>query len=222
MVLSLVACGNGEKSGSKDSNKNSDKNTYETPMDLLMDQLNAKNVDQYIENEYRCFNDLCEKEYRDLDEIFDDIEDYKEEIEDDIETLKYECGNDYKYSYKIEDKEEIDEYDLEEMQDEIKYVAEYVYTKVEIMKEFDWDSLADELEISVEGAKKLVGVMEDVYQKLKNVKVTEGYELTVTLILNGGKMEVPEEWEMTICVYKVNGRWVSEETISGLKDFKII
>ena len=43
-----------------------------------------------------------------------------------------------------------------------------------------------------------------------------GYELTVTVTLSGSELDEPEEDEITMTVYKVNGRWVSEDALETL------
>lgn len=205
-------------------------NTYKTPLNLQMDLLNEKKASNMQDAGIEILNGLCESEYKDLLKIMKKNDDYKDMMEEQeeyyeehIENQKDEYGKNYKYSYKIEEKEEIDKDDLKELRDEIKDYAKMLKNIIDETDDFDsddWEDLADMMGFSSKSeAKKVIDVLEDVYKELKGAKVTKGYELTVTITLKGSELDEPKEEEETICVYKVNGRWVSEEALEVLSSF---
>ena len=201
-------------------------NTYKTPLNLMVDALNTKKPSKMQAAEIDMLNGLCESELKDILKIQQKSEDYDEddvleEYEEQIDALKDKYGDNYKYSYKIEEKEEIDKDDLKDLKDEIKASAKMLKAFIDRTEDYDsdeWDEVAEQLGISKSNAKKLVGIMEDIYKELKGVKVTKGYELTVTIKVTGSELDEPEEEEVTICVYKVNGRWVTEDAIGNIFD----
>ena len=202
-------------------------NTYKTPLNLMMDRANEKKASKVLDAEIDTLNGLCEKEYKALEKLMQKSDDYdqeeiEEEYEEYIDEMKEEYGKNYKYSYKIEDREKLDKDDLKELKSDIKSLAKQIKNVLDEMEDFDsddWEDLADELGLKKSQAKKLEDILEDVYKELKSVKVTKGYELTVKVTLKGSELDEPEEEEDTICVYKVNGRWVSEESLSSLYAF---
>lgn len=202
-------------------------NTYKTPLNLMADRANEKKASKILDAEIDTLNGLCEKEYKALMKLMQKSDDYdaeeiEEGYEEDIDAMKEEYGKNYKYSYKIEDKEKLDKDDLKELKSDIKSLAKQIKNVLDEMEDFDsddWEDLADELGLKKSQAKKLEDILEDVYKELKSVKVTKGFELTVKTTLKGSELDEPEEEEETICVYKVNGRWVSEEALSSLYAF---
>ena len=70
-----------------------------------------------------------------------------------------------------------------------------------------FDGAADSMGISRSDAKKLAKEVESICSELKKAKVTAGYELELTIKVKGSELDEPEEEELTICVYKINGRW---------------
>ncbi len=202
-------------------------NTYKTPLNLMADRANEKKASKILDAEIDTLNGLCEKEYKALMKLMQKSDDYDEEeieegYEEDIDAMKDEYGKNYKYSYKIEDKDKIDKDELKELRSEIKSLAKEIKSVLDEMEDYDsdeWEDLADELGLKKSQAKKLEDILEDVYKELKSVKVTKGFELTVKTTLKGSELDEPEEDEVTICVYKINGRWVSEEALSSLYVF---
>ena len=223
MVLSLAACG--DDSGS--SSKGSSKKDYEKPLELMMDQANTKKASEMQAAGIKVLNGLCESEYKDMVKLMQKSEDYDEDdvlerYEERIDALKDEYGSDYKFSYKIEEKEELEEDDLKDVKNTIKDNAKQLKSVIDEMEEFDsdeWEYLGEELGLTKSDTKKILDIMKSVFEEMKNVEVTEGYELTVTITTTGSELDEPEEDEETICVYKVNGIWVSEESLSMLRSF---
>ena len=211
MVLSLAACSSDDND--KDEAKGSQKNTYETPLELMMEQANEKSASKMAEDRYKVLNGLCEKEFKSVLTVLKKynnyapmVENFEEQIADQLD--KY--GENYKYSYKIEEKVKMDEEGLNNLEEEFENYAEqlheYLYGLI--------DTNADPEDLRFD--KDLIAALENVYKELVDVKVEEGYELTVTVTLKGSELDEPKEEEMTVCVYKVNGRWISEEAINWL------
>ena len=205
-------------------------NTYKTPLNLMMDRANEKKASKILDAEIDTLNGLCEKEYKALEKLMQKRDDYdedevEEEYEEYIDEMKEEYGKNYKYSYEITDREKIDKDELRTVKKRIKNYARQIEDILDEMEDYDsddWEDLADELGLKKSQAKKLEDILEDVYDELKSVKVTKGYELCVEVTLDGKKLDEPEVEEETICVYKVNGRWISEEALSNLYAFLYI
>ena len=202
-------------------------NTYKTPLNVMMDLANEKKASKMVDKESEILNGLCEKEYEAMMKIMQKSDDYdKEEVEEyyeeEIEEMKEEYGKNYKYSYKIEEKEKLEKDDLKQVKEGIKSYVKQLKDLLDELEDYDsddWEEIADDMGLTKSQAKKLEGILEDVYKELKGVKVTKGYELTVTTTLKGSELDEPEEEEETIYVYKVNGRWVTDESLSMLRSF---
>ena len=79
--------------------------------------------------------------------------------------------------------------------------------------------LADAKDMTLLQAKLYIGALQNLRKELENVKVTEGYKLTVTIIHKGNKLDEPLEQETTMYVYKVDGRWICEESLEYVFSF---
>jgi len=194
-------------------------NTYKTPLNLEMKVKNAKTYSKYEKASQAENNGLFEKEQKAMEKLMKKSEDYdadeeKDAFEERIENLKEKYGDDYKYSYKITSKEKIDKDDLKDIQkdyrDNGKSMLKLLEERYDDFDSDDWDELAEQLGLSRSDAKKYIELQKDMYKKMKSVKVTAGYELDVTYTITGSELDEPEEWDATITVYKVNGRWVMD------------
>ena len=226
-MMLLTACSSGSSGGGGGSSKSSTSNTYETPLKLMMEIQNAKKVTDISTMYIPLLNGFAEKEVkavfeaRSKSEYFTDrMDDYTDMLQDNIDNYKDEYGSDYKYSYKIVEKEELERTDRNEFRDQIKSYAQNLKDLVDQTKDFDnsdWEDLAEELDLSKSEAKSLVAALEDLYKVLNDVEVTEGYEITYTQTLKGSELDEPDVMEdLTINVYKVNGRWISSDAISAI------
>ena len=230
MVLSLAACG--DDSGG--SSKGSSKKDYEKPLELMTEWENGKSASELIENEYKLLNGFCEKEYKALwnalqksGEFADYMDDYEADLEEYIDSKKDRYGSDYKWSYKIEDKYSLDKDELAEAEDElmeiVKELREFI-RETEEFDSYDWDEMADELDLSVSETKALVEALEDIYNVLKDAEVTDGYELAVTVTVRGSELDEPEKRERSFWVYEVDGVWLSDswfEVIYNITDLML-
>ena len=88
-------------------------------------------------------------------------------------------------------------------------------------EDMDSDDLADaaeELGISKSQLKEGIKLIKSFAKQCKNAKVSAGYEVEIVVSIDGKELDEPEEQEMTINVYKVNGNWVPDpfSALSGL------
>ena len=111
MVFALVACEGGGGSSKDDDEKSS--GNYETPLKLEMEYRNADTYKKSMDGRIGILNGLCEKEIEGIYELLG-AEGAEESFEYQLENLEEEYGEDWEFSYELNDKEEIDEEDLYE------------------------------------------------------------------------------------------------------------
>lgn len=204
-------------------------NSYKTPIELMEKQANNKKFSAMVDASTATLNGFAEKEVKAVlnimkksDSYKDMMEDQEDYFEDNIEDMIDEYGKNYKYTYKIVDKEELEKDDLRDFRDELRYIAdmcEDLEDEIDDYDSDDWEDLADDLEISKADVKELAKKILEIGKICKKAKVTAGYELTVETYLSGSELDEPEEGEMTICVYKVDGRWIAYDGLYALESF---
>lgn len=199
-------------------------NTYKTPLDREIAWLNSKNhsalemitkqANGFLENEASPFIQLL-KDNDDPGDLFMSL--YGACSEDEFETLE-----DYQFSYEIVHKEELDKSDLREFRDDLRYVGEEGTKEYEMMEDTfssdDWREAAEDVHISKAEYKALCRAMNDVFTALENVEVTKGYELDILFSVTDLYLDETEEYDITICVYKVNGSWITEYILLGMSE----
>ncbi len=197
-------------------------NTYKTPIDLYVNYMNDRTHKDPNKDEIKLYNGLYASELNAIYKIQKKSEDYDEELEESqeyweelVDSWKEKFGDNYKFSYKIEDKEKLDKDDCKDYQDKIRDNAkeslEY-YDRYDDFDVDDWSDYADDLGISRSDAKKLVKQQESLFKKMKTAKVTAGYELSVVFTVKGSELDEPAETEeITVYVYKINGRWYTDD-----------
>lgn len=191
-------------------------NTYKTPINIMEKQANAKKAGNPYDQRIEMLNGFCAKEQKAIYKIMkkadnyeDRLEDYKDSFEERIEDREDEYGDNYKITYKIIDKEKIEKDELKEVRDEIRERGESMLDQYEDMDSDDYEEGADALGITKSQAKDIVKNLKAIGKKMKSVKVTDGYTLTVAITITGSELDEPEEQEQEINVYKVDGRWIS-------------
>ena len=190
-------------------------NKVTTPLDLEMKVKNAKTYKAYEKAQLKITNGLADDEMEDLMKILKksdeyDADDMKDDFEDMLEDYQDEYGKNYKFYYEIEDKDKIDKDDLKDIEDDLQDSARDMYDEIKDTDVEDLEDLADAMGLKKADAKKIKSIMEKYYKGLKKAKISAGYELEVTYYVDGKELEEPEELrEVTIEVYKVNGRWVT-------------
>ena len=226
-MMLLTACSSGSSGASKKSSSKS--NTYETPVEIMIELQNPNKVTDFTKMITARLNGLAEKEVKAVlkalsksDDIQDRLDDYAEQYSNHIDDMKDEYGDDYKCTYKIEDKVELEKEDLRDFEEQINYFLKEPNSLIENTKDFDpdeWADLADFLGMNNSHAKAYVSALEDLCEELGDIKVEEGYELQLVVTLNSNELDEPDEAEYTMRVYKVNGRWISEDAASTVYSY---
>jgi len=201
-------------------------NTYKTPLNLQMNVLNAKSFNRFEKGLLNLFNGFCEKEVKGMYKILiksDDFDrdDMEDSFEDLVDQFKDKYGDNYKFSYEITDKEKLDKDELKDIKDAIKELAENLEENIEEIDDMDsddWEDLKDESGLSKSDLKKMVAYAKKIQKKMKNPKVTAGYVLEVIYKVTGSELDEPEEFEATVTVCKVNGKWITV----GLSDLPLL
>ena len=192
-------------------------NTYKTPIRLLEATLNNKKASAQMNKEAAQYNGLCEKEYKKIAKIMkksDSYDDALESYEESIEYKKENYGDNFKITYKITDKEKLDKDELKDIQKAIRSEGKGYYNYYSDLDSEDYEDIADSLDISKAQARELAKQYKSIGKTLKSAKVTKGFRLTVTKIITGSELDEPiEQEDIEICVYKVNGRWVSDRVL---------
>lgn len=189
-------------------------NKYTTPLDIEMEQLNAQTYKAYKSASLKVSNGLFDSELKDAYNLMiEDEDELEDEYKDKVEDLKDEYGKNYKFYYEIEDKEKIEKDDLKDLQEEIRDSAEEA---LEEIADTDVEDIADMMGLSKSDAKKYVSITEKVMKTMKSAKISDGYELEVVVYVDGKELDEPEEYRSyTVSVYKINGRWVTEDAFNA-------
>jgi DNA repair ATPase RecN len=202
-------------------------NSYKTPVRTMERAANNRTYSFGYDKKLDHLNGLLKKETKELYEILEQsdaymemMEEFAEEYEEYVEEMEDEYGKNYKYSYKITEKEELKRKELREFRDYLRAAGELYVALDEETEDYeteDWEDVADMLDLSRSKTKSLVRKIVAMGKELKKADVTEGYELTVEMKLTGKELDEPEEDEVTICVYKVNGRWIAQDGLMSAK-----
>lgn len=201
-------------------------NNYKTPIKTMEKYANTKKYYATTDMTVELLNGFCEKEtkalmklYADSEDYEDSLEDAKDLFEDHVEEMKDNYGKNYKYSYKVIDKEKLDKDEIRDFRDTLRDRADSLETIIEQTEDYDsddWEDMADNMGFdgSKSKAKAVISAMKDIRKVYKSAKVSAGYRLTVVVELTGSELDEPEENEREITVYKVNGRWITEDSTS--------
>ena len=194
-------------------------NKATTPLDLDMAVKNAKSYKAYEKAQLNLSNNLAENEMEDLLKLLKKTDEYdeeelKEDFEEGVEELEDKYGKNYKFYYKIVDKDKLSEHTLLNAADDLTDAARKMYDQIKETDMDDLEDMAESMDLKKSDAKKLKSILEGFYKKMKKAKVTAGYELEVTYYVKGSELDEPKELSKdTIKVYKVNGRWVSLDNL---------
>ncbi len=200
-------------------------NSSTRPVKVTFKYLNKKSYYDQIETIIDLSNGFCKSELKTIyklgkstEDYKDDHEDRKENFEDYIDDAKDEYGNNYKFKYEINDKDEIERDDIRSFRDTLRNAADRIEEEVEDTEDYDsddWEDLADKLGFdgNKSKAKKYVKAMKSIGKKLQKAKITAGYEIEYTQILTGSELDEPREYDTTMYVYKIDGKWVDRATV---------
>ena len=198
-------------------------NTYKTPVKTLEQLENTKKVIAPYDIYAKQLNGFCESEFKAMIKIAKKAEDYEEELEDyeenfkeNLEKKKEDYGDNFKVTYKITDKEEIDKDDLKEFKNNVHEKGKSVINYIDELDSDEYEEIADEMGLTKAQVKDMAKQMEKIGKKLKSAKVTEGYTLTIEVTTTGSELDEPIEEEIELKVYKIDGRWVSSTAVAIL------
>ena len=230
LIFTFAACGDSKGGDGKDSDGDSiggAGNTYKTPVETEIELMNTRKFVSEFDVLAARYNEFCEDEIKALAKLMEKSEDYeddleksKEYFEEYTEEQKDEYGSNYKYSFKVIEKEKLDDKDLREYKDALDLTADRYKDWLETYAEYtsdDWKDMADRMGFDGDKslAKKYVDILKDVREKYKKAVITEGYELEVELTLKGSELDEPETEDSTIVVLKVDGHWVMTSVLYG-------
>ncbi|MBQ8797658.1 MAG: hypothetical protein IJZ56_05645 [Oscillospiraceae bacterium] len=193
--------------------------SYKTPVKLMEELRNAKSVSDMRDATFAQFNGFCDDEVEVVADVLWDTKVYasmEEGLQMSVDTLKDQYGSKYKCTMKVTDKEKLDDEDLDEIRDLLEKKSEGFEKTAEIFEDPEgyWEQIIENLDLDDEDLEDLVEAYEALSKQFGKAKVTAGYELTVTGKIRGGG-ETTED-EMTIRVFKVGGKWISEPTLNLL------
>lgn len=191
-------------------------NTYKTPIQNAEKLLNSSSVDKIIDRAPSLLNGFGESEAKKAIKILkksDRYKDIKEDLDDGyaelIENLKDTYGSNYKFKIKIAEKEKLEKEDLKEFRDQLRQIGD-LSKQIDEMKSEDYEDMAEAIGISKSQAKDLAKVVKNLAKKCKSASVKDGYELDLVVSITGSELDEPEEFDLTVRVFKVDGRWVPD------------
>ena len=200
-------------------------NTPTTPIKLMVNAMNNKKTPKSLDYNVKLLNGFLEDEVKEIYKVLaktdlgEELLEYvQESFEENVEYYQEQYGDNYKGSFKVENKEKLEKSDLREMRDYFKEAAESLEEMIEETEDWDsddWEDAADEVGMTKSQMKSFVKALEKLAKAMKKVDVTDGYELDVVYKITGSELDEPEEQEDTVYVFKVNGRWISLESIGA-------
>lgn len=148
-------------------------------------------------------------EYKDsIDEIYEEsekkLEDAWEELYDGLEE---DLGKNVKFSYTIEDQEELEEEEIEFATQIYQDLGQYKDQLCEIV-----EILAETTELEDKEVKKLVKIVETLCEDLEKMKIKKGYKMEVELVAEGKEDDDSETYN--IVVIKGNGEWFIDPVLT--------
>jgi len=189
-------------------------NNYKTPIKAVEKALNSKSVSQVLNRAPQILNGFGESEAKTLIKIAKKTDMYKDNIEDIedgfdtiIEGLEDTIGKNYKISLKVTDKEKLDKDAVKAFRNQLRSIAE-MGEQLDDLDKDDYADMADDLGISKGQVKKGVKALKSFCKDCKGAKVKKGYELKVEAKVTGKELDEPMEMELSVNVFKVDGRWV--------------
>ena len=188
-------------------------NKYKEPVKLQQKVLNAKTADKMYDATLEQLNGLGEKELKTILDILKQTKEgeaIQDSFIDAIAAREEMAGSNAKVKIKITDKEKMDESALENMQDHIDKLAERFDQMAQQLEENSSDAV-DLWDISEKDVKKLVKAYKSLAKTFSKAKVTKGYYMELNMKMTGKQLDEPVESSRSYRVYKIGGKWVSED-----------
>lgn len=168
-------------------------------MKTSLKDLGVKNADEII-------NILYES-----DAFLDMMDELEAAIEEAYEKNLDDYGDDFKLTYTVEEKIEMEKSDLRDYQKEFRQFVKDIEEELDETDDFtsdDWEDLADDFGLTRTQAKKLVSAIKKAVKEIGRPEVTAGYEVDILETRTGEMLDEPEETNSTVRVVKINGRWI--------------
>ena len=148
-------------------------------------------------------------EYKDsVDEIYEESEKKLEETwEDMYDELEDDLGKNVKFSYTIEDQEELEDEEIEFATKIYQDLGQYKDQLCEIV-----EILAETTELEDKEVKKLVKIVENLCDDLEGMKIKKGYKMEVEFVAEGKEDDDSEVYN--IAVIKANGEWFIDPVLT--------
>lgn len=182
---------------------NASGNTCKTPIAIKAAQDNDRNYKNDLDLYYNALNGFAQKEAAAVFQEVTASAGYQQSLEEErwffdekVGFNKKAYGEDWQLKFKISAMDKLDAAAME------RYTAA-LHTKAQALEEVSAEDTPLGRSLLAYAA------------RLKTADVTAGYELTVKKVMTGSLLTEPEVEETTMCVYKVNGRWLLDETPLG-------
>lgn len=195
------------------------KNNYMTPIRTMEKQANQSTINyrKSLQTNIRKLGvssgharEIVDLLYK-SDYFLDSFEDKEDDFAEIYEGYQDEYGDNFRISYTVEDKIELENSDLRDYQKEYRQSVKDAESFIEEAEDFDaddWGDFADSLDLTRAQAKKLVQAVKKALKDITRTEVTAGYELDVVKTISGDALDEPKETSGTVRVVKVNGRWI--------------
>lgn len=188
---------------------------WKAPIKDVINEMNSDEVD--MENEIvNMYGGLGKKELKKIYKIVSsskNFKDYEDESEDSFkdraEDLEDEYGKNWKYSFEIDDKDDLDKDDLKDVKDEFKATGKDLIDFADRILDLDNDDLkdlADDMGLKKDELKDLAEAIKDLGKAIKSADVKKGYEVELEVKIEGKDDDDSTDEEIT--VVKADGNWV--------------
>lgn len=194
--------------------------SYKTPVNDIIQTFNDQVTDVvkiarrilpgFVETDaYSMYQSVRDNSY--VEDMLDEAKDGLKDIYDNLEDY---YGRDMVFSYEITDKDAMSKRQLSRTQDDLRDLSDYLKDAVDQWDDMDKDEqedASDEADLTVKELEGLARRLEKLAAKIEKAKVSKGYELTVTVMIEG-RDEDDEFEDLTLNVIKVNGDWMIDVT----------
>lgn len=195
-------------------------NNYKTPVKHMAKAMSAKTYSDYIDTSVDALNGVGEEQMREIYDIKNSYDDavVKTVYDEGVALLAEEYGDDYTYKYNIGYRYTLSEDELSNFENNLHSTADGIRLYIDNYYRAtsqEKAAMAELMNVSTSSLKKMITQMNDLADIWGTASVSEGYELEITPTVTGSNVENGKELEqITIFVYKVNGRWISGTSLT--------